>query len=229
MIAQEPLLADTLLLIGEGEYKNERNQSEQLAYLSDSFLYDMRRFLKGDDNLLNRLVYYVRESAQEANAVNSIARWDGMRLFDLVSYDRKHNEQNGEDNQDGTNYNCSWNCGVEGKSRKKSVQRLRLRQMKNALTFLFISQGQPLLYSGDEFANTQYGNNNPYCQDNEIAWVKWNHTELGKELLAYTKHLIYLRKQYRIQYGGSFHEADASGYPGYPSMEGMPGNPIRIP
>ncbi len=216
LIAQEPLLADTLLLIGEGEYKNERNKPEQLSYLSDSFLYDMRRFLKGDDNLINQFVYYVRESSQETHAVNSIARWDGMRLFDLVSYDRKHNEQNGEDNQDGTNYNCSWNCGVEGKSRKKSIQRLRLRQMKNALAFLFIAKGMPLLYSGDEFANTQEGNNNPYCQDNDIAWIKWNHTEMGKELFAYTKHLIYLRKRYRSQYGAPLREAEISS--GYPSI-----------
>lgn len=216
LIAQEPLLADTMLLIGEGEYKNERKRPGQLAYLSDSFLYDMRRFLKGDDNLLERFIYYVREGGQEEAAVNSIARWDGMRLFDLVSYDRKHNEQNGEDNQDGTNYNCSWNCGVEGKSRKKSIQRLRLRQMKNALAFLFIAQGTPLLYSGDEFANTQEGNNNPYCQDNDIAWIKWNQTELGKELFAYTKHLIYLRKRHHSQYGVTLRDAVSSA--GYPAV-----------
>lgn len=215
LIAEEPLLADSLLLIGEGEYRHEINKYGQLAYLNDSFLYDMRRFLKGDDNLLNRFAYYVRESGQKQNAVNSIARWDGMRLFDLVSYDRKHNEQNGEDNQDGTNYNCSWNCGVEGKSRKKSIQRLRLRQMKNALTILFIAQGTPLLYSGDEFANTQEGNNNPYCQDNDIAWIKWNRTEFGKELFSFTRHLIYLRKNYHNQYGTSLPDGDvSSGCPG---------------
>lgn len=215
LIAQAPLLADTMLLIGEGEYHREHDKPGQIVYLNDSFLYDMRRFLKGDDNLLNRFIYYVRECGAKTGAVNSIARWDGMRLIDLVSYDRKHNEQNGEDNQDGTNYNCSWNCGVEGKSRKKSIQRLRLRQMKNALAFLFIARGIPLLYSGDEFANTQEGNNNPYCQDNDIAWIKWNRTEVGKELFAYTKHLIYLRKRYRSQYGEPFRETEASsGYPG---------------
>ncbi|MCM1416347.1 MAG: hypothetical protein NC430_10540 [bacterium] len=213
LIAEEPLLADTLLLIGEGEYSHVKQKPEQLTYLSDSFLYDMRRFLKGDDNLLHRFVYYMRESGQEPDAVNSIARWDGMRLVDLVSYDRKHNEANGEDNQDGTNYNCSWNCGVEGKSRKKSIQRLRLQQMKNALAFLFIAQGMPLLYSGDEFANTQEGNNNPYCQDNEIAWIKWNQTAVGKELFAFTKQMISLRKKYRDQYGAPFHAAD-TGRPG---------------
>lgn len=215
LIVQEPLLADTLLLIGEGEYEHERNRPDQLAYLSDSFLYDMRRFLKGDDNLLEKFVSYVRESGQMSNAVNSMARWDGMRLMDMVSYDRKHNEQNGEENQDGTNYNCSWNCGVEGKSRKKNIQRLRLRQMKNALTFLFIAQGMPLLYSGDEFANTQEGNNNPYCQDNDITWIKWNQTEIGKELLSYTRHLIYLRKKYRNRYAAPLRgENTPAGCPG---------------
>lgn len=214
LIVQEPLLADTLLLIGEGDYSREQLKPRQLSYLNDSFLYDMRRFLKGDDNLLNSFVSYVRDNGQETGAVNSIARWDGMRLFDLVSYDRKHNEQNGEDNRDGTNYNCSWNCGVEGKSRKKSIQKLRLRQMKNALAFVFMAQGTPLLYSGDEFANTQEGNNNPYCQDNETAWIKWNRTEFGKELLAYTRYLIFLRKKYRERYSVPARGADVSaGYP----------------
>lgn len=214
LIAEEPLLADTLLLVGQGDFIHDHKRPEQLAFLSDGFLYDMRRFLKGDDNLLNSFVSYVRDRGQETGVVNSIARWDGMRLVDLVSYDRKHNEQNGEDNRDGTNYNCSWNCGVEGKSRKKSIQKLRLRQMKNALAFLFMAQGAPLLYSGDEFANTQEGNNNPYCQDNEIAWIKWNQTELGKELLAYTTHLIALRKKYRKRYGACVRDVDtSSGYP----------------
>ncbi|MDE7232854.1 MAG: hypothetical protein K2N37_07270, partial [Lachnospiraceae bacterium] len=91
-----------------------------------------------------------------------------------------------------------WNCGVEGKSRKKNILELRLRQMKNALTLLFMSRGIPLLYGGDEFANTQEGNNNPYCQDNEVAWIKWNQTEMGKELLAYTKELISMRRGRRM-------------------------------
>ena len=118
--------------------------------------------------------------------------------MDLVSYDRKHNEANGEDNQDGTDYNCSWNCGTEGKSRRKNIQELRLQQMKNAVTLLFMSQGTPLLYGGDEFANTQEGNNNPYCQDNETAWIKWNMTASGRALLEYTKFMIGLRKAHRI-------------------------------
>lgn len=198
LIAGDPLLAGTMLLTGEGNYCQGAGKTRNLGWLSDGFLYNMRRFVKGDDNMINQFLFHVRENKAEMGIVNSIARWDGFRLVDLVSYDRKHNEENGEDNQDGTDYNCSWNCGVEGKSRKKGIQELRLRQMKNAVTILFMSQGTPLLYGGDEFANTQEGNNNPYCQDNETAWIKWNQTGAGRELFAYTKFMIGLRKAHRI-------------------------------
>lgn len=198
LIAREPLLARTMLLAGEGDVGHGTGKTRNLGGLSDGFLYDMRRFLKGDDNMINQFLYRMRENKGEIGVINSIARWDGFRLMDLVSYERKHNEENGEDNQDGTDYNCSWNCGAEGKSRKKNIQELRLKQMKNAVTFLFISQGTPLLYGGDEFANTQMGNNNPYCQDNDTAWVKWNMTAMGRELLEYTKYLIGMRKAHRI-------------------------------
>lgn len=197
-IAGEPLLAKTMILTGEGNARCSAGRTRNIGWLSDGFLYDMRRFVKGDDNTINQFLFHVRENRDEIGIVNSIARWDGFRLADLVSYDRKHNEENGEDNKDGTDYNCSWNCGVEGKSRKKGIQELRLRQMKNALTILLMSQGTPLLYGGDEFANTQGGNNNPYCQDNDTTWIKWNYTETGKELLAYTKFMIGMRKAHHI-------------------------------
>lgn len=194
MIADEPLLSDTMLLTGEWNACRGMEGRHNVGWLNDGYLYDMRRFIKGDDNMINQFLYHIRESKAENGIVNSIARWDGFRLADLVSYERKHNEENGENNADGMDYNCSWNCGVEGKSRKKSIQELRLRQMKNAMTILLMSKGTPLLYSGDEFANTQEGNNNPYCQDNDIAWIKWNQTSVGRELLAYTKFMIGLRR-----------------------------------
>ena len=201
MLSKEPLLSATKIMAIQ-QYSPEPGdymaKSRSLGRLSDGFLYDIRRLIKGDDNMINQLVYHVRNNCPEAGIVNYIAKWEGMRLMDMVSYDRKHNEANGEDNQDGTDYNCSWNCGVEGKSRRKSITDLRLRQMKNALSLVFLSQGTPLLYSGDEFGNTQDGNNNPYCQDNAVAWVKWNQTESGKELLEYTKMLIQLRKNHPI-------------------------------
>ena len=199
LIAAEPLLADTMILVAEKDLPwEEHKRTRNLLWLSDGFLYNTRRFLKGDDNMINQFLSHLRDNSNGAGCVNSVARWDGFRLLDLVSYDCKHNELNGEDNQDGTDYNCSWNCGVEGKSRKKSIQELRLRQMKNALTLLFMSRGIPLLYSGDEFANTQEGNNNPYCQDNEVAWIKWNQTEMGKELLTHTKAMISMRREWHI-------------------------------
>lgn len=198
LLSREPLLTDTMLLFDSQYTKNVEGRHNSVGWMNDGFLYDMRRFLKGDDNLMDDFLCHVREHQQETGIVNYMAKWDGLRLMDLVSYDRKHNEENGEDNTDGTDYNCSWNCGIEGKSRKKSIMELRMRQMKNAMTLLLMSQGTPLLYSGDEFGNTQGGNNNPYCQDNAVAWIKWNDTQGGKELLEYTKRLIALRKKHPI-------------------------------
>lgn len=201
MFTREPFLSDTKILTGQhytpepGDYMAK---TRSLGWLSDGYLYDVRKSVKGDDNMINQLLFHMRNNRPETGIVNYIAKWDGMRLMDMVSYDRKHNEANGEDNQDGTDYNCSWNCGVEGKSRRKYITDLRLCQMKNALSLVFLSQGTPLLYSGDEFGNTQEGNNNPYCQDNAVTWIKWNQTESGSELLEYTKMLINLRKAHPI-------------------------------
>lgn len=200
LFMQEPLLAETKILT-EQEFHPQQNHSvgcRHLGRMTEGFLYDIRKFLKGDSNMMNPFLFYIRNNGSETGVVNYIAKWDGFRLADLVSYNHKHNEPNGEDNQDGTDYNCSWNCGAEGRSRKKNILELRTRQMKNAMTLLFLSQGTPLLYSGDEFGNTQEGNNNPYCQDNAVAWIKWNQMESGKELLAYTKMLIRLRKEHPI-------------------------------
>lgn len=198
LLAREPLLTDTMLLFDRRYPKNLEGRRSSPGWMNDGFLYDMRRFLKGDDNLVDTFLCHVREHPGETGTVNYMAKWDGFRLMDLVSYDRKHNEENGEDNQDGTDYNCSWNCGTEGRSRKKAVVELRIRQMKNAMTLLLMSQGTPLLYSGDEFGNTQGGNNNPYCQDNAVAWIKWNCAQGGRELLEYTKMLIAWRKAHPI-------------------------------
>ena len=201
MFAREPLLSDTKILTIQ-QYSPEQgdymSRTRSLGWLNDGFLYDVRKLVKGDDNMVNQLLFHVRNNRPETGIVNYIAKWDGMRLMDMVSYDRKHNEANGEANQDGTDYNCSWNCGVEGKSRRKIITDLRLRQMKNALSLVFLSQGTPLLYSGDEFGNTQEGNNNPYCQDNATSWIKWNRTETGSELLEYTKMLIKLRMAHPV-------------------------------
>ncbi len=200
-IAKDPFLSETKLLTSQ-QYSpvstDYMADTRCLGWMSDGFMYDMRKAVKGDDNMINSLLFHIRNNRTETGTINYIAKWEGMRLADMVSYDRKHNELNGEDNQDGTDYNCSWNCGVEGKSRRKNIAELRLRQMKNALTLVVLSQGTPLLYGGDEFGNTQNGNNNPYCQDNAVAWIKWNQMESGRELLEYTKKLIRIRKEHPI-------------------------------
>ncbi len=203
MLATEPLLKGTKLMYydfpwGEIREGDDAPSGRNLAVYQDNFMYDCRRFLKSDEGMLQAFLGHMRENPARAGIVHYMTNYYGFTLADLVSYDRKHNEANGEDGRDGNEYNASWNCGVEGKSRKKRVQALRLKQMKNALTFLFLAQGTPLLLAGDEFGRTQEGNNNAYCQDNEISWVNWNLQKTNAELFAFTKELIWLRKGHPI-------------------------------
>ena len=144
--------------------------------------------------MINQVLYDQRRNPKEHGVVNYMADYDGFSLYDSVCYDTKHNEANGEDNRDGAEVNETWNCGAEGESRKKGIDQLRQRQIKNALSFVLLSQGVPFLFGGDEFACSRFGNNNSYCQDNETGWVKWRKTGFAKEILAYTKFLIRLRK-----------------------------------
>ena len=118
--------------------------------------------------------------------------------MDMVSYDRKHNEENGEYNKDGIEDNYSWNCGFEGVTKRKNVVNLRNRQLKNAMCMLMLSQGTPMIYSGDEFGNSCGGNNNPYCQDNEISYLDWRLVEKNNEYLNFVKDLISFRKNHNI-------------------------------
>ena len=135
-----------------------------------------------------------------------------------MSYDRKHNEANGENNQDGTDYNYSWNCGAEGPTRKKQVMQLRKKQMKNALSFLMTAQATPLLLAGDEFCNTQQGNNNAYCQDNEITWLEWSGLRKNQDVFTFTKELIAFRKEHPILHTENMLTMmDKYGY-GYPDL-----------
>ena len=144
------------------------------------------------------MIFDQRNNPRNCAVVNYLADYDGFSLYDMVSYDRKHNEANGEYNRDGTDHNYSWNCGFEGECRKKSVLDLRKKQIKNALAFLFLSQGVPYLFSGDEFGNTRYGNNNAYCQDNDTGYIKWKTGKLQDEILGFTKVLIRFRKEHSI-------------------------------
>jgi len=131
-------------------------------------------------------------------SINFITAHDGFTLNDLVTYNERHNEANGEDNRDGTSDNRSWNCGVEGPTDDAVVNELRQRQMRNMLATLLLSQGTPMLLAGDEFARTQQGNNNAYCQDNDISWVNWDIPESGQSQIAFVKQLTGLRRKYPI-------------------------------
>lgn len=203
LIATEPLLANTKIMC-EDFYLHEiypdgmKPQNKVLGYYRDEYMYDMRRYLKGDQDMLKRFQYHMRNANAKCGVINYITNYYGFTLNDLVSYEKKHNEPNGENNADGTSYNFSWNCGVEGPSRKKAVWQLRQKQMKNALTFLFTAQGTPLLFAGDEFGNSQDGNNNCYCQDNETGWVDWRGLSRNQDLFAYTKELVSFRKSHGI-------------------------------
>jgi glycogen operon protein len=197
-VSEDPLLSRTKLFTtywnGTGKWFGKRH----LANYNNGFMNTARKFLKGDENMLGAFVEAVKENHDKVANVNYIAYNNGFTLMDLVSYDRKHNELNGENNRDGEDFNNSWNCGVEGPTRKKKILDLRIRQIKNALLMLLLSQGVPLVMSGDEFGNTQEGNNNPYCQDNEISYVNWKNTAYSREIFEFTKNLISFRKKHGI-------------------------------
>ena len=202
MIAQEPVLKNIKIRTDyfniEEIYGGEIPVYRNLLANNGNFYADMRRFLKGDENLINQVITYQRNNPDTHAVLNALTDYHGFSLYDSVTYERKHNEENGEENRDGSDYNYSWNCGVEGESRKKAIVELRIRQMKNALAFLFLSQGVPFLFAGDEFANTRFGNNNAYCQDNEIGWIKWKENRMSSEILSFSKELIALRKSRSI-------------------------------
>lgn len=203
LVANDPLLARTKLLATywntrEFYTEYEKLEEKRLAEYNDGFMVDCRRFLKSDEGQVGAFLGRMRKNPNHQAVVNYITNTDGFTLMDLVSYDVKHNNANGENGMDGTDYNYSWNCGWEGPTRKKQIARLRLRQIKNALIFLFLSQGVPMLLAGDEFGNTQKGNNNAYCQDNEIGWVTWNKQVMNQRILAFTKKVIALRKAHPV-------------------------------
>lgn len=168
-------------------------KKKHLAEYQESFLVDARRLLKGDEDVLRAFADKTKKNPSNIGVVNYMANHNGFTLMDVVSYDEKHNEANGENNRDGSNYNFSWNCGVEGPSKKKGVVQLRTKQLRNAFAMLMFAQGIPLIYGGDEFGNSQQGNNNVYGQDNELSWVQWNTSKNAKDLLEYVKKLIAFR------------------------------------
>lgn len=182
---------------------------------------DIRRFIKGDANMIGAAAQRLQGSPdlyawRGANAtINFITCHDGFTLYDLVAYNDKHNEANGEDNRDGGNDNHSWNCGVEGPTDDPEINALRMRQIKNAFVLLLMSQGVPMILMGDEVGRTQHGNNNTYCHDTELNWLDWSLTEQHADLLQFVKHCIAFRHAHPVLRNADHHRnADyvGSGY-----------------
>lgn len=174
------------------------NTGKYLGEYNDGFLTDMRRFLKGDEDTLNRVVFRIKRNPKGLGVINYMANTNGFTMCDMVSYEMKHNEKNGEANQDGSNYNFTWNCGAEGPTRKKKIQEMRKKQLRNAMLMVFLSQGTPLLMAGDEFGNSKNGNNNSYCQDNDISWLNWDLLETNKDIYEFAKYVIAFRKKHPV-------------------------------
>ena len=209
MIAEDGVLADTKLiaepwdaagLYQVGSFPFGRRWSEWNGRYRD----DVRRFWRGDHGMIGYLATRLCGSADlyewnnrlPRHSINFITCHDGFTLYDLVSYNQKHNDANGEDNRDGMNENHSWNCGAEGETDDPEIIGLRRRQAKNLMATLMLSQGVPMLLAGDEFLRTQKGNNNAWCQDNEISWVDWSLKERNADFLRFVRELIHLRRRH---------------------------------
>lgn len=172
---------------------------------------DLRKFLKGDPGIVPVMAQrlqgspdlYKWQKRRTCASVNFITAHDGFTLRDLVSYNGKHNEANGENNKDGSNDNYSWNCGWEGETQDKEINKLRLKQIKNAIAIQLISHGIPMILSGDEMGKTQHGNNNAYCQDNEISWLDWRLLDANHEIFNFFKQMLAFRKEHPVLRNGS--------------------------
>jgi isoamylase len=210
IIHQDPVLSQVKLIaepwdVGEGGYQ-VGNFPVLWAEWNGKYRDTMRSFWKGDEGRIGEMAYrltgspdlYQHSGRRPYASINFITAHDGFTLTDLVRYNEKHNDANGDDNADGDNNNQSWNCGVEGPTDNPEINALRERQRRNFLTTLFLSQGVPMLSGGDEWGRTQNGNNNAYCQDNEISWFTWERDEKQNQFLEFTRKLIQFRKGHPV-------------------------------
>jgi isoamylase len=236
MVGQDPTLARVKLIAepwdaGQGGYQLG-NFPAPWSEWNGKYRDEIRDFWRGRPGLLPALASRLAGSSEifepsgrrPAASVNFITCHDGFTLRDLVSYDGKHNEANGEGNRDGTDDNRSWNCGAEGPSDDPEVTALRDRQRRNFLVTLFCSQGMPMLLAGDELGRGQAGNNNAYCQDNEISWIDWDGSGRDQEFLAFTAALIRLRRQHAVFRRRGF----LTGRPPPGSAAGQPGDVLWL-
>lgn len=210
IIHQDPILSRVKLIaepwdVGEGGYQ-VGNFPVLWAEWNGKYRDAVRRYWKGDEGHAREIAYrlagspdlYQSTGKRPYASINFITSHDGFTLADLVSYNEKHNEANGEGNRDGDNANCSWNCGVEGPTDDPQIRTLRARQRRNFLTTLFLSQGVPMLTAGDEYGRSQQGNNNAYCQDNELSWLSWHRTPEQAQQQQFVSRLIAFRHQHPI-------------------------------
>ena len=208
IIHQDPVISQVKLIaepwdIGEGGYQVGKFPPGWAEW-NGKYRDCMRDYWRGADSMLGEFALrftgspdlYESDYRKPTASVNFITAHDGFTLHDLVSYNEKHNVENGEDNMDGDSHNRSWNCGAEGETSDQEILNLRRRQQRNFLTTLLLSQGVPMLVAGDEFGRTQKGNNNAYCQDNEISWLDWKNAD--KKLLKFTQQLISIRKNHPV-------------------------------
>lgn len=210
IICQDPVLSQVKLIaepwdLGEGGYQ-VGNFPIGWAEWNDKYRDIVRAYWKGEGGLIDGLAYRLTGSSdlygcsgrRPYSSINFITAHDGFTLHDLVSYNNKHNEANLDDNQDGSNHSIAWNCGVEGQTDDPGIQSLRARLKRNFLSTLLLSQGVPMLLAGDEMGRTQQGNNNAYCQDNEISWLNWDLQPEHQQLLVFVRQLMHLRKQHPV-------------------------------
>jgi isoamylase len=209
-IAEDPVLRDTKIIAeawdAAGAYQVGTFPSDRFSEWNGRYRDDMRRFWRGEPHQLGAFAtrlagsadLYDRDGQSPLKSINFITCHDGFTLYDLVAYDHKHNQANGEDNRDGENHNYSRNHGHEGPTADPQVKARRKRHQKNLLATLFLSQGVPMLLAGDEFSRTQQGNNNAYAQDNELSWVDWSLLRDHSDLLEFTRRLVRFRKAHPV-------------------------------
>jgi glycogen operon protein len=210
VLRQDPVLSRVKLIaepwdLGAGGYQ-VGNFPVGWAEWNDKYRDALRAYWKGDDGLIGEFAQrfagssdlYQRSSRRPYASINFVAAHDGFTLADVVSYNERHNEANGEDNCDGHGHNLAWNCGAEGPTDLPEVLALRAQQQRNFIATLLLSQGVPMLLAGDEMGRSQQGNNNAYCQDNEISWLDWAHTDAQRALLAFSTRLVALRAAHPV-------------------------------
>ncbi|MBO4405093.1 MAG: glycogen debranching protein GlgX [Treponema sp.] len=210
LISEDPVLRNTKIIAepwdAGGAYQLGCFPGNRWAEWNDRFRDDIRRFWRGDEHVstgaATRIAgssdLFASQGKKPYHSINYVTCHDGFTMNDLVSYNGKHNEENGEGNRDGTDSNWSWNMGFEGATANPLIERARNRQIRNFILTLLISQGTPMLLAGDEFRRGQQGNNNAYCQDNDMSWIDWSNADLNNQLVWFTKQAIELRKVHPV-------------------------------